>query len=92
MVVNMTCEICFALQAATQCLHDCKAVAGSMAQWQSVLDREIEVIEKLLVVCHNENNSVYFQAVAKHSSPLPPGKVIATPVPLQLPELRIDVI
>lgn len=63
-----------------------------MGQWQSVLDREIEVIDKLLVVCHNENNSVYFQAIAKHSSPLPPGKVIATPIPLQLPELRIDVI
>ncbi len=63
-----------------------------MSQWQSVLDREIQAIDKLLAVCHNENNSVYFQPVAKHSSPLPPGKIIATPIPLQLPELQVGVL
>lgn len=80
------------MQAATQCLKDCKAVAGSQGQWQSVFDREIQVIDQLLAVCHNENNSVYFQPIAKQPSPLPAGKVIATPVPLHLPELSINVL
>lgn len=66
-------------EAARLSQESCQVAQGNDA-WQQGFLQELQTIQKQNLVLDRERQVVYFQPIAKQCSPLPTGKVIATPI------------
>ena len=75
------------LQEARRLAQESCQVAQGKPEWQQVFQHQVKLIDDQMVLTDRERQVVYFQAISKHCSQLPPGKLLVKPIkfePLKL--------
>lgn len=67
---------CADLQEARRLAQESCQVAQGNSDWQQAFQQQIDVINQQLLVYDRERQIVYFQAIARHCSQPPQGKVL----------------
>lgn len=70
------CCVWWLLQEARRLAQESCEVAQGNSHWQQAFQQQIDVINQQLLVYDRERQVVYFQAIARHGSQLPQGKVL----------------
>lgn len=64
------------LQEARRLAQESCQIAQGTLHWQQAFQHQVDLINQQLLVYDRERQVVYFQAIARHCSQLPQGKVL----------------
>lgn len=64
------------VQEARRLAQESYQVAQGNTHWQQAFQHQVELINSQLLVYDRERQVVYFQAIARHCSQLPQGRVL----------------
>ena len=74
-----------ALADASARLRQAAVVCERDSDWRAALVPELAALEALRDACDRERRIVHFQPVAPEPPTLPPGRVIVSPLPFDMP-------